>query len=180
MSYKALTKENCKDFKNFKYSEFKCKCNEYCNGYPVAFSYDLASNLQKVRDHFKKAVIITSPLRCVKWNNKVGGEKNSKHTKGWACDFYVKDTKYNEVASYVKKLPYFRYCYNISGSVIHYDIIPPEEVKPKVKYHIVKSGETLTSIAKKYNTTWQKIYEKNKSVIGSNPNLIKPGMKLKI
>lgn len=46
--------------------------------------------------------------------------------------------------------------------------------------YVVKSGDTLSSIAKSYNTTWQKIYEKNKSVIGSNPNLIKPGQKLEI
>ena len=44
----------------------------------------------------------------------------------------------------------------------------------------MKSGDTLSSIAKKYNTTWQKIYEKNKSVIGSNPNLIRVGQKLEI
>lgn len=48
------------------------------------------------------------------------------------------------------------------------------------KIHIVKSGENLSSIAKKYNTTWQKIYYDNKSVIGSNPNLIKAGQKLVI
>ena len=46
--------------------------------------------------------------------------------------------------------------------------------------YTVKKGDTLTSIAKKYNTTWQKIYEDNKSVIGDNPNIIKPKMKLVI
>jgi len=46
--------------------------------------------------------------------------------------------------------------------------------------YVVKSGDTLSSIARKYNTTWQKIYEDNKSVIGSNPNLIKAGQKLEI
>ena len=46
--------------------------------------------------------------------------------------------------------------------------------------YTVKSGDTLSSIAKKYNTTWQKIYEVNKKVIGSNPNLIRVGIKLTI
>ncbi len=46
-----------------------------------------------------------------------------------------------------------------------------------IKY-TVKKGDTLTSIAKKYNTTWQKIYNDNKSIIGSNPNLIKVGQVL--
>lgn len=44
--------------------------------------------------------------------------------------------------------------------------------------YIVKKGDTLSSIAKKYNTTWQAIYNNNKSVIGSNPDIIRPGQVL--
>lgn len=44
--------------------------------------------------------------------------------------------------------------------------------------YVVKMGDTLSSIAKKYNTTWQKIYDNNKSIIGNNPNIIKNGQKL--
>lgn len=54
----------------------------------------------------------------------------------------------------------------------------PIESKPSSVFYIVKSGDTLSSIAKKYGTTWQKIYNDNKNVIGSNPNLIKPNQKL--
>nr|DAK87173.1 MAG TPA: peptidase [Caudoviricetes sp.] len=134
MSYKPLTAENCKEFKNFKYSEFKCHCGgKYCNGYPVPFSYDLAKNLQTIRTHFGKPLIITSPLRCETWNSKQGGVKNSKHKKGWACDFYVKGISYNALAKYVKTLPYFNYCYRINKNqdVIHYDITPPDYTEPK-------------------------------------------------
>jgi len=129
MSYKALTEENCKDFPNFKYSEFKCQCGgKYCNGYPVPFSYDLAANLQNVRSHFGKPLKITSPLRCPKHNADVGGVKNSKHLKGWAADFYVSGISYDDLAKYVKTLPYFNYCYRIkkNQNVIHYDITPPD------------------------------------------------------
>ena len=48
------------------------------------------------------------------------------------------------------------------------------------KTYTVKKGDTLSGIAAKYGTTWQKLYEKNKSVIGSNPNLIYPGQVLTI
>lgn len=47
-------------------------------------------------------------------------------------------------------------------------------------YYTVKSGDTLSSIAKRYNTSWQKIYNDNKNTIGNNPNLIFPGQKLLI
>lgn len=57
-------------------------------------------------------------------------------------------------------------------------IVNPTPSTPEVTYYIVKKGDTLSSIAKKYGTTWQKIYNDNKSVIGSNPNLIKPNQKL--
>ena len=46
--------------------------------------------------------------------------------------------------------------------------------------YVVQKGDTLSGIASKYNTTWQSIYEKNKDVIGDNPDLIKPGQNLKI
>ena len=46
--------------------------------------------------------------------------------------------------------------------------------------YTAKKGDTLSGITSKYNTTWQKIYEKNRGVIGSNPNLIRVGQVLKI
>ena len=49
-----------------------------------------------------------------------------------------------------------------------------------IKTYIVVKGDTLSSIAKKFNTTWQIIYEDNKNIIGNNPNLIKPGQVLTI
>lgn len=46
--------------------------------------------------------------------------------------------------------------------------------------YIVKKGDTLSGIASKYGTTWQKLYEKNKKVIGNNPNKIYAGQILSI
>lgn len=67
---------------------------------------------------------------------------------------------------------------------------PPQfgrKPQPKkfVAEHTVESGDTLSSIAMKYYKSaakedWMAIYEANKTVIGDNPNVIKPGMVLKI
>lgn len=45
--------------------------------------------------------------------------------------------------------------------------------------YIVQRGDTLSGIAKKLGIpNWRTLYEQNKAVIGSNPNLIRPGQKL--
>ncbi len=46
--------------------------------------------------------------------------------------------------------------------------------------YVVRKGDTLSGIAKKYGTTSNKLYEKNKSIIGNNPNKIYPGQVLSI
>lgn len=48
------------------------------------------------------------------------------------------------------------------------------------KTYTVVSGDTLSGIANRYGTTWQNIYNNNRDIIGSNPNLIKPGQILKV
>lgn len=50
----------------------------------------------------------------------------------------------------------------------------------KLVSYTVASGDSLTTIAGKNKTTWQEIYELNRDVIGSNPNVITPGMRLKV
>lgn len=61
---------------------------------------------------------------------------------------------------------------------------PKPEVKPEAKptpadevVYTVKSGDTLSGIAKKYNTTYQKLAAYNGI---ANPNLIRVGQKIKI
>ena len=46
--------------------------------------------------------------------------------------------------------------------------------------YTVKRGDNLTKIGKKFGLSWKVIYENNKDIIGSNPNLIKVGTVLKI
>lgn len=126
--FRVVDKNNIKDFKNFTMEELKCGCKgKHCKGYPVGFSYELLGQLQLIRKHFNKPVIITSAIRCQKYNDSLKGSiKKSKHTMGRAVDFYVKGVSYSKLKAFVKTLPNNNYTYNISGSVMHHDITPNE------------------------------------------------------
>lgn len=55
--------------------------------------------------------------------------------------------------------------------------------KPTPKTYTVQKGDSLWAIAKKLTgngNNWRTLYNKNKAVIGSNPNRIYPGQKLVI
>lgn len=57
------------------------------------------------------------------------------------------------------------------------------DVRPTPKTYVVKPGDSLWKIAKMLlgnGSRWTEIYNQNKKVIGSNPNLIRPGQKLVI
>ncbi|MEW2511521.1 transglycosylase family protein [Streptomyces sp. NPDC046870] len=44
--------------------------------------------------------------------------------------------------------------------------------------YTVRQGDTLSTIATRHGTTWQRIYAANRAVIGDDPNLIVPGQRL--
>ncbi|WP_369388360.1 transglycosylase family protein [Streptomyces sp. CG1] len=44
--------------------------------------------------------------------------------------------------------------------------------------YTVREGDTLSAIAARHGTTWQRIYAANKKVVGDDPNLIVPGQRL--
>lgn len=63
--------------------------------------------------------------------------------------------------------------------------INPHKLKPTTqptsKFHIVENGENLSVIAARYGlSSWQTLYDMNRSVIGSNPNHILPGQRLRL
>ncbi|WP_369221961.1 transglycosylase family protein [Streptomyces sp. R39] len=45
-------------------------------------------------------------------------------------------------------------------------------------HYTVREGDTLSQIAERHGTTWQRLYAANKAVIGDDPNLIVPGQRL--
>ncbi|GAB7107390.1 resuscitation-promoting factor protein RpfA [Streptomyces phaeofaciens JCM 4814] len=44
--------------------------------------------------------------------------------------------------------------------------------------YTVRAGDTLSTIAARHGTTWQRLYAANKAVIGGDPDLIMPGQRL--
>lgn len=86
--------------KNFKVKEFACK-----DGSNTVFvDTDLVALLQKIRDHFGKAVTITSAYRTASWNKKIGGSTKSQHLYGMAADIQVGDISPETVAAYAETL----------------------------------------------------------------------------
>ena len=78
-----LVREDCP---NFYVREFACKDGSD----RILICLTNVKNLQKERNHRKKAMIINSGYRTEAYNESdtVRGEKNSLHTKGYATDFY--------------------------------------------------------------------------------------------
>lgn len=107
-----------KHCKNFKLSEFRCECNgRYCTGYPVVLNTNLLAYLQKIRTDLKVSTVITSGIRCQKYNDSLTGSiKDSKHTKGKAVDFYNSKTatltnRKNIINNYIKnRYASYAYC----------------------------------------------------------------------
>ncbi|WP_329290356.1 LysM peptidoglycan-binding domain-containing protein [Streptomyces pseudovenezuelae] len=46
--------------------------------------------------------------------------------------------------------------------------------------YTVRAGDTLSKVAARHGTTWQKLYAVNKDVIGADPDMIVPGQSLDI
>ncbi|MFJ2236163.1 transglycosylase family protein [Streptomyces sp. NPDC087859] len=46
--------------------------------------------------------------------------------------------------------------------------------------YTVRKGDTLSGIAARFGTTWQRIHAANKAVIGGDPDMIVPGQRLEV
>ena len=114
--------------------------------------FDLITGL----DRYKKAIHAQSPLECIT-AIKNGGYATSP-------------TYINTIMSIINSnnLTQYDNVENVNNSV--------DNSENYIEY-IVKSGDTLSAIAQKYNTTYQKIAQDNNI---ENPNLIYPNQKLKI
>ena len=86
--------------KFFKVQEFAQK-DYRCDR--VLIDSELVEVLEDIRTHFNSPVIITSGYRTQEYNEKIGGVKNSQHTKGTAADIKVKMVEANKVQNYLNR-----------------------------------------------------------------------------
>lgn len=89
-----MLEKDVKLSKNFCVSEFACKDG----GKRVLFDMELVVRLQKLRDYFKRPVLITSGYRTCSYNASVGGVKDSQHIYGRAADIKVIGVESDKIA----------------------------------------------------------------------------------
>lgn len=85
---------------DFKVRELRCRDGSDT----VMVDEALMLLLQCIREHFGKAVTITSGYRTAVHNAAVGGAKSSQHLLGRAADFYVEGVPVAAVAAYAETL----------------------------------------------------------------------------
>ena len=118
-------------------------------------------------------------------NNKINDSRLDKFDK-WVA-------QWSNSCKYKKEYGMWQYSSNgnisgIAGKVdLNYDLRDYPSIIRNAKLnllteknniYVVQSGDTLTKIAKKFNTNWKEIYNLNKETIGDNPNFIQIGQKL--
>ncbi len=88
--------------KNFKLSEL-----EFSDSVPpdlVANAVELLQNLQVIRDHFQKPIVIISGYRSPARNEVVGGAKKSQHMEAKAADIKIAGISTEEIYNRIDKL----------------------------------------------------------------------------
>ena len=116
--YSKAKEGNVKLSKNFTVKEFACS-----DGTDTVFiSLTLVNLLQKIRNHFGKAVIINSAYRTEAHNKSIGGATYSQHKYGLAADIHINGVTPKEIAAYVETLMPSSGGIGIYQSFVHVDV----------------------------------------------------------
>ena len=116
--YSKAKEGNVKLSKNFTVKEFACS-----DGTDTVFiSLTLVNLLQKIRNHFGKAVIINSAYRTEAHNKSIGGATYSQHKYGLAADIHINGVTPKEIAAYVETLMPSSGGIGIYKSFVHIDV----------------------------------------------------------
>ena len=90
--------------KNFKQSEFNCKCGCLMPNDVLGSIRVLAEHLQAIRDASNVPIIINSAYRCPSHNKAIGGVSNSQHVLGKASDINIKGWSADKTADFIEDL----------------------------------------------------------------------------
>jgi len=101
---------------HFVLEEFSCKCG--CKG--VILNCELIQKLERLRERFKKPIIVHSGYRCKKHNTIVGGAINSQHLLGTAADITISGISPESVAKASRELGFGGI--GVYGSFTHVDV----------------------------------------------------------
>ena len=85
---------------SFTVREFRCRDGSDT----IMVDQALPVLLQAIREHFGRAVVITSGYRTAAHNTAVGGAKSSQHLLGRAADIQVAGVSVEDVAAYAESL----------------------------------------------------------------------------
>ena len=116
--YSRAKEGNVRLSKNFTVKEFACS-----DGTDTVFiSLALVNLLQKIRNHFGKAVTINSAYRTEAHNKAIGGATYSQHKYGLAADIHINGVTPKEIAAYVETLLPSSGGIGIYKSFVHVDV----------------------------------------------------------
>lgn len=154
---------------SFKPEEFRCNCG-HCTGYPNYMKQVELNNLQKIRNHYARPMIVTSGLRC-QWDNSrsSGSIPNSLHLIGRAADFYmagVTDTLEHrkDFIRWARTLPNTHYIYGNGINSNGYSVYAPY-MGNAVHYDTNKAPATKKA-EKKTTAKTKSPYKSEKVIIG--------------
>lgn len=135
--------------------------------------------------HYLEYELTKSYKSVLNYLKKVSNDSTGSYNAGYKfCYSFERPAKKSESSvkrgNYAKT--YFKKYYKAPD--------PTPTPSPVVKTYTVKTGDTLSSIAKTYKTTWKKLYELNKELIDSTAkkhgkkkdfyNYLYPGEKLRL
>ena len=136
--------------KHFKYKEFACPCCNKTKPIDPRFIY----LLQNLRDKLNIPIYVTSGLRCLNYNKKIGGYYNSAHIFGKGADIRILGMSIIKLAKEAKEIGFSRIGLYPYSNFVHVDVMRPVPSEAWARgssgryYYYKKLEEAIEAISK--------------------------------